>query len=220
MAKLTVQNTTDGSQTLYSEKFNETYHSVNGAVTESMHVFIDAGMKVSMHKKLQIFEVGFGTGLNAFLTLIEARKQYIHVNYYSIELYPIPQDVFETLNYADLLESDKALFKAMHTTPWNTSVQIAPDFELTKINADLLIYSHSSMYDLVYFDAFSPAIQPDLWSEEVFEKLYEHMNNEGILTTYCAKGSVRRTLQKVGFKTERLPGPPGKREMLRAVKLI
>lgn len=216
--KLTIQNTTDGSQTLYSEQFNETYHSVNGAVTESMHVFIDAGFKAVVKNRLQVFEVGFGTGLNALLTLQEARKLNKDVRYHAIELFPVSNEVFEKLDYAVFTGEDKDLFYAMHNSTWNTEIQLSPIFLLTKVNDNLLNYKHSAMYDLVYFDAFSPAIQPELWGEEVFRRIYEHMNPDGILTTYCAKGIVRRTLQLLGFTTERLPGPPGKREMLRATK--
>lgn len=215
---ISIQNTSDGSQTLYSEQFNETYHSVNGAVTESLHVFIDTGFMVTTKSDLQIFEVGFGTGLNALLTLQRARKLNRNVSYHAIELFPVSSEVFEKLDYASFTSNDTEFFGTMHRAPWNAEVRLTPNFVLTKVNGNLLNYNHPVMYDLVYFDAFSPAIQPELWSEDIFRKIYAHMNPNGILTTYCAKGAVRRTLQQVGFTTERLPGSPGKREMLRATK--
>lgn len=215
---LTLQNTTDGSKTLYSENFKETYHSVNGAVTESMHVFINAGFRVCKQNPVHIFEVGFGTGLNAFLTLIEAQKQCIEVDYHSIELFPLDEKVYDNLGYHTFLAANITEFKAMHKAAWDSKTEILQGFQLTKIKEDLLKYPFAQCYDLVYFDAFSPATQPELWNEEVFVNLFNHLNSGGILTTYCAKGSVRRTLQKAGFVTERLPGPPGKREMLRAMK--
>ena len=183
-----------------------------------MHVFINTGFRTCTKNPVHIFEVGFGTGLNAFLTLIEAQKQSITVNYQSIELFPLEKNVFDNLDYADFLASNNIIFKALHEAPWNNKTQILPCFQLTKIKEDLLNFNFSENYDLVYFDAFSPATQPELWSEEIFDKLFKHLNEGGILTTYCAKGAVRRSLQNVGFKTERLPGPPGKREMLRATK--
>lgn len=215
---LTLQNTGDGSNTIYSEAFKETYHSVNGAVTESMHVFINAGFKMYKQDPLHILEIGFGTGLNAVLTLMEAQKDNIVVEYQSIELFPLENIMVQSLGYGEFLSSEKNMFQALHDAPWNGKVDITPWFQLHKIKTDLLTFNFSDPYDVVYFDAFSPVTQPELWTEEVFEKLFNHMNNGGILTTYCAKGIVRRTLQKVGFKTERLPGPPGKREMLRATK--
>ncbi|HEY4789060.1 MAG TPA: tRNA (5-methylaminomethyl-2-thiouridine)(34)-methyltransferase MnmD [Bacteroidales bacterium] len=216
---LTIQNTVDGSKTVYSDVFQETYHSVNGAVTESIHVFIDAGFKACQKNPAQIFEVGFGTGLNAFLTLIESEKLNIKIEYQSIELFPLGSIEFEQLKYSRYLNSDEKTFKALHNAPWNKKTEITPDFQLYKIKENLLDYSFTDSYDLVYFDAFSPSRQPELWSEDVFGKLFENMNENGILTTYCAKGAVRRILEKVGFKVERLSGPPGKREMLRAIKL-
>ncbi len=215
---LTIQNTDDGSKTVYSEAYKETYHSVNGAITESMHVFINAGFRICKQNPLHILEIGFGTGLNVFLTLIEAQKQGIPVEYQSIELFPLESAIFEHLGYAKSLSFDESLFKAIHDAPWDSEVEISPRFQLHKIKADLLKFNFTDNYDLIYFDAFSPVTQPELWSEEIFGKLFEHMNEGGILTTYCAKGIVRRTLEKIGFKTERLPGPPGKREMLRATK--
>jgi tRNA U34 5-methylaminomethyl-2-thiouridine-forming methyltransferase MnmC len=215
---LTLQNTTDGSKTLYSDTFKETYHSANGAVTESMHVFIEAGFRTCKRNPLRIFEVGFGTGLNAFLTFIETQRLEIEVEYHSIELFPLENNILNQLEYARFLNSGTDTLNAIHRGPWDKKIEISPGFQLLKIRRDLLKFNFQENYDLVYFDAFSPSTQPELWSEEVLKKLYNHLNEGGILTTYCAKGAVRRTLEKVGFRTERLPGPPGKREMLRATK--
>ena len=214
---LTIQNTDDGSKTIYSEAFKETYHSVNGAITESMHVFINTGFNVCKRNPMKIFEVGFGTGLNALLTLQEAKRQNIAIEYDSIELYPLESEVYNQLAYC---ANEPDLLKSMHDAPWEREIEISSGFLLHKMRDDLVKFYPTDTYDLVYFDAFSPVTQPELWTEEVFEKIFAHMNNGGILTTYCAKGVVRRTLEKVGFKTERLPGPPGKREILRARKEI
>ena len=213
---LTIQNTDDGSKTIYSEAFKETYHSVNGAITESMHVFINAGFNYCQRNPIHILEVGFGTGLNAYLTLLEAQKHNITVEYQSIELYPLKSELYK--DYASSLSSDGNLLLAMHDAPWGCATEISHGFKLQKKKTDLLLFVPSTNYDLVYFDAFSPVTQPELWTEDVFRKIIDSMNEGSILTTYCAKGIVRRTLQKVGFKTERLPGPPGKREMLRGSK--
>ena len=218
MSNLLIQHTSDGSQTLFSETFKETYHSVNGAVTESLHVFINAGFSACLKNPIRIFEVGFGTGLNALLTLVEAQKRAVAIDYQSIELFPVDKKTLDNLDYSHILGIDAHLFNALHNTPWNSKTEILQGFQLTKIKEDLVKYEFSEINDLVYFDAFSPVIQPELWGEDIFKRIYEHMPDGGILTTYCAKGAVRRTLQKVGFATERLPGPPGKREMLRATK--
>jgi len=215
---LFIKTTSDGSKTIFSERFQEGYHSVNGAVTESMHVFINAGFKECAKNPVNIFEVGFGTGLNAYLTYIESGKQQVSVNYHSIELFPLDDSMIETLDYPAFLSFDANIFRTLHHAPWNEQVVISPKFQLMKIKADLLKVNLTDQYDLVYFDAFSPAQQPELWEESIFIKLYQHLNNGGILTTYCAKGDVRRSLKRVGFVTERLQGPPGKHEMLRAKK--
>jgi tRNA U34 5-methylaminomethyl-2-thiouridine-forming methyltransferase MnmC len=216
---ITIQTTSDGSKTVYSEEFQETYHSIHGAVVESTHVFIDAGFKACNKNPVNIFEVGFGTGLNAFLTFIEVERHKISVNYQTIELLPLDKSITDYLEYPELLSSDLSVFRAMHDALWNETTEITSLFRLKKIKADLIDFKTVERYDLVYFDAFSPARQPELWSEEIFRKLFNQLTIGGILTTYCAKGNVRRTMEKVGFKTERLPGPPMKREILRARKI-
>jgi tRNA U34 5-methylaminomethyl-2-thiouridine-forming methyltransferase MnmC len=213
-----LKTTTDGSKTIFSTRFQECYHSINGAVTESMHVFINAAFNQCVKKQINIFEVGFGTGLNAFLTYIEAKKSDVTVNYHSIELFPLEETMVHSMEYPQFLLADQDVFSTLHNAPWNEEVKISDNYVLKKIKENLLEICLMEFYDLVYFDAFSPTQQPELWTEPVFRKLYERMNTGGLLTTYCAKGIVRRTLNKVGFVTERLPGPPGKHEMLRARK--
>ena len=214
-----IKTTADGSKTVFSERFQETYHSINGDVTESTHVFINAGLLECGKDLLHIFEVGFGTGLNAYLTYIDTGKRNVQVNYHAVELYPLEGSVIDALDYPELLHADPKVFQALHKAPMEENVVISPYFNLRKMKADLVKIELSEQYDLVYFDAFSPAQQPELWEESIFEKIFRHMNSSGILTTYCAKGDVRRTLKKIGFTTERLPGPPGKHEMLRAKKV-
>ncbi len=210
--------TADGSNTIFSDIFFETYHSVNGAVTESTHVFINAGLKRCTKTSIRVFEVGFGTGLNALLTCVEAEKLLVDIEYHSVELYPLEMEVIKSLNYSDSLSLNSQLFNSLHKAPWNVTVQISPTFRLRKISSSLQETNMLDKFDVVYFDAFSPAIQPELWTMEVFSKIYNNLHNNAILTTYCAKGEVRRNMQAAGFKVERLPGPPGKREMLRATK--
>lgn len=203
-----IQQTEDGSPTLYSESVGEHYHSLYGARAESMHIFIEAGLRACTKSPIRIFEVGMGTGLNAYLTLLENRPCY----YETIEKYPIE----ETLA-CNLYEDE--LFRALHQVEWEKEISLTPMFLFHKRQADLLQLTWSELpFDVVYFDAFSPERQPEMWEESIFADIYSHMNQGGILTTYCAKGEVRRRLQRVGFRVERLPGPKGKREILRAIK--
>jgi tRNA U34 5-methylaminomethyl-2-thiouridine-forming methyltransferase MnmC len=213
--------TKDGSHTLFVPELNENYHSVNGAVQESLHVFIDAGFQQILRKPLYIFEVGFGTGLNALLTYFHARKSKRMLVYHAIEKYPLNKEQILALNYPDFTGKDmKDVLMRFHECPWEKEIEISPFFILKKIKADLVNYAFSSQYDLVYFDAFAPDVQPGMWQEGIFRKLFHAMTPGSILTTYSAKGNVRRTMEEVGFKVEKLPGPPGKREMLRAARLF
>ncbi|MCC8096478.1 MAG: tRNA (5-methylaminomethyl-2-thiouridine)(34)-methyltransferase MnmD [Tannerellaceae bacterium] len=213
-----LQLTADGSHTLFVPAMDEHYHSVNGAVQESQHVFIEAGLKQLDRNPIRIFEVGFGTGLNAFLTLLETG--HTAVEYFSIEQYPLEEKLIHALNYGELvLSGKKDLFLSLHQAAWNISVPITDSFTLHKMYGDSNTASLPGQIDLVYFDAFAPDKQPDMWNQEIFNKLYKQMTSGGILTTYCAKGVVRRMLQASGFSVERIPGPPGKREMLRATKI-
>ena len=217
--KRELQQTADGSHTLFIPEMDEHYHSVNGAVQESRHVFIEAGLHHQAKKDITVFEIGFGTGLIAFLTLLDAEENNRSVNYYSIELYPLGAELVRALNYGDVIcPEKKEWFEALHVATWNEAVRITDRFTLHKIQGDINHCELPEGIDLVYFDAFAPDKQPEMWSQEIFDKLYAHMAEGGILTTYCAKGVVRRMMQKAGYSVERIPGPPGKREMLRAIK--
>ncbi|WP_455586114.1 tRNA (5-methylaminomethyl-2-thiouridine)(34)-methyltransferase MnmD [Bacteroides sp.] len=212
--KRIIEQTADGSSTLFVPELNEHYHSVKGARTESQHIFIDMGLNASEAIEPRILEIGFGTGLNALLTLEAAEATLRKVHYTGIELYPLPWAMIEPLNY-----SNHPLFKTLHTIPWEEDAIITPRFTLKKIQADFTTFITENLFDIIYFDAFAPEKQPEMWSQELFDRLYVIMNPKGILTTYCAKGVVRRMLQTAGFTVERLPGPPGgKREILRARK--
>lgn len=214
--KRIVETTADGSATLFVPELNEHYHSVKGARTESQHIFIEMGLNASEAPAPRILEIGFGTGLNALLTLEAAEASARQVHYTGIELYPLPWETVEALGY-----STHPLFGVLHTVPWEEDAIIGPRFTLRKVQADVNHWdaAASAPWDVVYFDAFAPEKQPEMWSQELFDRLYVSMNPKGILTTYCAKGVVRRMLQTAGFTVERLPGPPGgKREILRARK--
>ena len=213
--------TEDGSYSLYVPEIDECYHSSHGAIQESRHIFIEAGLKQCLKDEICILEVGFGTGLNAFLALVEAERSGKEIRYITLEKYPVEAEKAMLLNYPELIDSEKqTVFNALHASEWNKPVEIMPYFTIQKIESDFTQYVHSLQYDVVFFDAFSPEKQPEMWSEEQFEKLYKSCNFGAVLTTYCAKGVVRRAMQKAGFKVERLPGPPGKREILRASQTL
>lgn len=217
--KRELQETADGSHTLFIPEMDEHYHSVNGAVQESRHVFIEAGLHRQEKKDITVFEVGFGTGLNAYLTLLDAENEDRSVDYFSVELYPLDPSLVRALNYGDMIcPEKKMLITALHSAAWNEPVKITDHFTLHKIQGDNNSCTLPEDMDLIYFDAFAPDKQPEMWSQEIFDRLYAHTSEGGILTTYCAKGVVRRMMQKAGYSVERIPGPPGKREMLRAIK--
>ena len=218
-----IEQTEDGSTTLFVPELNEHYHSVKGARTESQHIFIDMGLKASAATLPHILEIGFGTGLNALLTLETAGLEQRPVHYTGIELYPLSWEEVNVLHY-----SDNPLFKELHTAPWHKDVNITPYFTLHKIQGDVnkvmsdkqsamsdrLPVHHSSLttnhyFDLVYFDAFAPEKQPEMWSEELFRHIYAAMNNNGILTTYCAKGVILCLITGLaGCFLPVIPGPP------------
>lgn len=217
-----LQPTADGSHTVVVPSLSVTYHSKHGAIQESRHVFIEAGWKSLDHDRLSsihILEMGFGTGLNALLTLMEAGDK--KVLYESIEQFPLPMDMVAQLNYCEQLgrpdlEED---FLKMHRMEWNQPTAISTNFTLTKIAADLNGYQPNSGIDLIYFDAFAPNTQPELWTAAIFSVLYAAQKDGGILVTYCSKGDVRRALVTAGYRVDKISGPPGKREMLRATKI-
>jgi tRNA U34 5-methylaminomethyl-2-thiouridine-forming methyltransferase MnmC len=210
-----IRKTNDGSSTIWSEKYGETYHSGFGAVTESSHVFIEAGLKQVITNPVNVFEMGFGSGLNALLTLMEARKLNRRVHYHAIELHPLELDFVDAF---DIPVEYKEVFRTIHASEWDKETEVDANFTIRKIRGDLTLWQPGSFYHLVYYDAFSPESQPELWTADMFRKIYDMMYPGGILTTYCAKGVVRRNMIATGFTVERLPGPPGKREMLRARK--
>ena len=222
--RVSLVETGDGSQTLYSGRFNEHYHSVHGAVQESMHVFIEAGLgkAAESRKSINLLEIGFGTGLNALLSCVKALQEKLLINYTSIEAYPLPVSVWSTLNYHQVIASEKTsdLFYKISSAAWDYPAVIISGFNLIKSVCSLQEAEFTpGHFHLVYFDAFSPAVQPEMWTENVFRKLYESMAPGAILMTYSCKGIVKRALRSSGFTIERLPGPPGKREIIRACKL-
>ncbi|MDO9152815.1 MAG: tRNA (5-methylaminomethyl-2-thiouridine)(34)-methyltransferase MnmD [Paludibacter sp.] len=211
--------TADGSHTLFVPLLNECYHSTNGAKQESQHIFIDAGLKQCLKQEICVLEIGFGTGLNAFLTMVEAHKSKKTVHYTTLEYFPVEIEKALQLNFKDGYSPElKNAFIRLHSSEWNCKTQILPYFCLDKLHVDFTQYPLTEKYDVVFFDAFSPEKQAEMWTDKQFYKVFKHCNPQAILTTYCAKGSVRRAMQEAGFVVERLPGPPGKREILRAIK--
>jgi len=211
--------TSDGSTTIHLPDWNEQYHSKHGAIQEAYHVFIKNGLELQQKEAISILEIGFGTGLNCFITFLESDKK---VNYVGIEAYPVIAEEVIKLNYVSELKAEKkqVVFDKMHTLSWEEEHKITKNFNLTKRQQFFKDIDDKEQFDLVYFDAFGAEHQPDLWTEDIFKRMFEALNENGILVTYSAKGSVRRAMQAVGFIVERLPGPPGKREMLRATKNI
>lgn len=222
-------HTEDGTTTLYVPALNEHYHSIHGAIQESLHIFIRAGIEFYLQthstgfplSELNILEAGFGTGLNAYLSLLYAEKQKIRLQYHSLEKYPLTFEEIQQLNYkAQVPAKNPDLFDRLHTSPWETENLISPFFRLHKYQKDFREISFESRFDIVFFDAFNPDIQPYLWTEEVFRNFHKALKPGGILVTYCVKGSVKQALRNLGFMLKKLPGPPGKREILRAQKAV
>ncbi len=216
-----VELTSDGSRTLYVPALDEHYHSIKGALTESRHIFIDMGLKHHPASFVHVLEIGFGTGLNAFLTLLAAEELARQVHYTTIELYPLEPALLHRLDYPKEIAPERSEdYERLHTSGWGKDVTITPAFTLHKLKGDFTAYHFpEACYDIVYFDAFAPDKQPEMWAQTLFDALYASLKKGGLLTTYCAKGIVRRMLQASGFTVERLPGPPGgKREILRAIK--
>jgi len=225
--------TGDGSKTIQIEEWDEQYHSIHGAIQEANHVFIKHGLQ-HVHTLLKtsnadqseeslggisILEIGFGTGLNAFISALEAQKLQRKIRYVGVEAYPVAQEEVEQLNYAELIRAEASeLFVKLHEVPWEVETEINARFKLIKRQQLFSQIVDKSCFDLIYFDAFGARVQPELWTEAIFRLMYDALKNNGVLVTYSAKGSVRRAMQAVGFRVERLEGPPGKREMLRATK--
>jgi tRNA U34 5-methylaminomethyl-2-thiouridine-forming methyltransferase MnmC len=216
--------TADGSHSLYLEHLDEHYHSVHGAVNEALHVFIKNGLSkvAETTSTIKIFEMGFGTGLNALVTKQFAQNNNLKIDYSAIEAFPLSWDECKPLNYLEQLNALDlaAFFQFIHQVEWNKKTAIDEQFSLHKIHAKIEDVSLNETFDLIYFDAFGPRAQIDMWTKEIFQKLYNATTNNGVFVTYCAKGQVRRDLESVGYKMERLQGPPGKREMLEGMKLV
>jgi tRNA U34 5-methylaminomethyl-2-thiouridine-forming methyltransferase MnmC len=225
-SKIEVRTTADGSPTLYVPALDEHYHSTHGAAQESRHVFIEAGLRpllaagLGQTRPLGVLEVGLGTGLNTLLTLEAAQAAGAAVGYHGYETVPLPDEAVTALapQWADNPVLSQAFFK-IHAMPWGWPHMLAPEFLLTKIRLQIqAAHLATGLYDLIYFDAFSPDKQPELWTEAIFAKLYAAAAPGAVLVSYCAQGQFRRNLRAAGWRTEKLPGPPGKREMTRAHK--
>lgn len=223
MMKREIVITSDGSTTIHLPDWNEQYHSKHGAIQEAYHVFIRTGFDKVLERKnegFSILEIGFGTGLNAFITFLEAKKTGLNIHYVGVEAYPVVIEEIQKLNYVSELKAEKSqiIFDKMHTVSWGEQHAISEEFHFKKRKQFFQDIHDQQTFDLLYFDAFGAEHQPKLWTVTIFQKMFAALKNEGVLVTYSAKGSVRRAMQEVGFVVERLPGPPGKREMLRATK--
>ncbi|MCK5781220.1 MAG: tRNA (5-methylaminomethyl-2-thiouridine)(34)-methyltransferase MnmD [Flavobacteriales bacterium] len=220
--KREIVKTADGSHTISVPELDEHYHSVNGAIAEAYHVYIEAGLKSVECEEVAILEIGLGTGLNAIITLIESEKLSKTIYYQGVEAYPVLKEEYELLNYVDQLDANPYVkeFELLHTSKWDERINITKTFALRKQNKSFLEIEDEDCFDLIYFDAFGPDVQPNLWTEEVFKKMYKALKVGGVLVTYSSKGIVKRALRSVGFTVKRLEGPKGKRHMLRAVKML
>ncbi len=221
--KRQIITTADGSVTIHLEEWNEQYHSKHGAIQEAAHVFLKHGFHhvIELHEpqSIAILEMGFGTGLNAFMTYLASESYILNIDYHGIEAFPVSLQEIAQLNYPQLLASDQSeVFQRLHELPWASAETLAPHFNITKRQQRFEEITDENAFDLIYFDAFGARVQPELWTEAIFNSMFKALKAQGTLVTYAAKGSVRRAMQQVGFAVERLPGPPGKREMLRATK--
>jgi tRNA U34 5-methylaminomethyl-2-thiouridine-forming methyltransferase MnmC len=213
--------TADGSSTIHLPEWNEQYHSKHGAIQEAKHVFIKSGLSLFSNSEIDILEIGFGTGLNTFITFLEAPKLNLTINYVGVDAYPVASEEIKKLNYVSELDANNnnTVFSTIHQQEWEIKNKISSIFNLTKREQFFNEINDKNKFNLIYFDAFGARVQPKLWTEDIFKLMYAALKKDGVLVTYSAKGSVRRAMQSVGFTVERLPGPPGKREMLRATKL-
>ncbi|HJS01656.1 MAG TPA: tRNA (5-methylaminomethyl-2-thiouridine)(34)-methyltransferase MnmD [Flavobacterium sp.] len=212
--------TQDGSTTIHLKEWNESYHSKHGAIQEAKHVFIKNGLSLFQNKPVSILEIGFGTGLNAFISFLEAPAMGQIIDYVGVEAYPVVSEEVLLMNYVEELEAQNQLtiFKKMHESNWNEKIVLSETFLLTKRQQFFQDIDDIEQFDLIYFDAFGYRVQPELWSTEIFQKMYNALKKDGVLVTYAARGVVKRSMIEVGFKVEKLEGPPGKREMFRAFK--
>ena len=214
--------TLDGSTTIHLKEWDECYHSKHGAIQEAQHVFIKNGLSLFPNQSVSILEIGFGTGLNAFISFLESSKLNQSINYVGVEAYPVKATEVLSMNYVDELnaKSQKEVFEKMHESKWNEKIELTAEFELTKRKQFFDEIDDVEQFDLIYFDAFGYRVQPELWSTDIFQKMYIALRPGGKLVTYAARGVVKRSMMEVGFTVEKLPGPPGKREMFRATRLV
>lgn len=212
--------TSDGSTSIHLPEWNESYHSKHGAIQEAYHVFIKNGLSLFTPKPIALLEIGFGTGLNAFITFKESIIHDQFIDYHGVEAYPVVAEEVLKMNYVSELKAleHQEVFQKMHQSNWDEKAQISPFFTLTKRKQFFDTIEDENQFDLIYFDAFGYRVQPELWSTEIFRKMYKALKKNGILVTYAARGVVKRSLLEVGFTVEKLEGPPGKREMFRATK--
>lgn len=225
MDNLKLIQTEDNSHTLYNAALNETYHSFHGAIQESQHVFIREGIdffctQLKEQSAIKIFEVGFGTGLNALLTQIYSAEKRKHVQYTSIEAFPLSSDIYQSLNYPDLIDKENAhqLFLDIHQADWGKEIHIDDYFSIHKIASLLDVFETNNTFNVVYYDAFAPSKQPEMWTADLMRKMHDVLDRNGVFVTYCAKGQLKRDLKALGFEVQTIPGPPGKKEMVRAIK--
>jgi len=212
MRTICIETTADGSPTLFLPEMDEHYHSVHGAVQESRHVYIEAGFNQCFKNPVHVLELGMGAGLNVLLTAMEAERRGVQVRYTALEKYPLPEEIVGKLHY---FAEKNEWFQKIHSMEWEKAATLTPFFTLQKICTDFRDFSFSEKYDVVYYDAFAPDKQAEVWSQELFDHLFRAMHPAGFLTTYCAKGHIRRMMQQAGFVVERIAGAAGKREMLR-----
>jgi len=215
-----ILHTQDGSTTIHIKEWNECYHSKHGAIQEAKHVFIKNGLALFPNQSLSILEIGFGTGLNAFITYLEAKELGQTIDYVGVEAYPISELELQSMNYLSELNAldSKNVFDKMHAQKWEDKIELSEAFSLTKRQQFFQDIDDIEKFDLIYFDAFGYRVQPELWSTEIFAKMYKALKPNSVLVTYAARGVVKRSMLEVGFTVEKLAGPPGKREMFRARK--
>jgi len=218
--KREIIQTLDGSTTIHIAEWDECYHSKHGAIQEAQHVFIKNGLSLFPDRNVSILEIGFGTGLNAFITFLESKKRNQSIDYVGVEAYPISADEILSMNYVEELNAveQSSIFDTMHQSNWEEKIILDDDFTLTKRKQFFEEINDENKFDLIYFDAFGYRVQPELWSTAIFEKMYKALKPNGVLVTYAARGVVKRSMIEVGFTVEKLAGPPGKREMFRAAK--
>ena len=214
--KREIIKTLDGSTTIHLPDWDECYHSKHGAIQEAYHVFILNGLSLIEEKRVSILEIGFGTGLNAFITLLEAQKNNLNIHYTGIEAYPISKEEAIEMNYLQELKAEKfeAEYKKMHDCTWEENHILNPNFSLIKRKQFFQEIQDKNTFDLIYFDAFGYRVQPELWSTQIFKNMFESLKDNGILVTYAARGVIKRSMQEVGFIVKKVAGPPGKREMM------